>query len=141
MNVPPLPRPTGGRFFEAYTRGLTTADLERLFTRDAPEAYRFFSRHVDFDELKDRPWHLRMLGRARAAVPGVHAQADAGAPGAVRRALVASLIGLIELLSELPLVPDSAPGLRARNPVAAHGLSAREPAGAARSCRPLVAEE
>ena len=65
MHVPPLPRPTGGRFFEAYTRGLTTADLERLFTRDAPEAYRFFSRNVDFDELKDRPWHLRILGRAR----------------------------------------------------------------------------
>ena len=63
MNVPPLPRPTGGRFFEAYTRGLTTTDLERLFTRDAPEAYRFFSRNVDFDELKDRPWHLRLLGR------------------------------------------------------------------------------
>ena len=70
MNVPPLPRPTGGRFFEAYTRGFTTADLERLFTRDAPEAYRFLSRNVDFDELKDRPWHWRMLGRARLLFPG-----------------------------------------------------------------------
>ena len=65
MNVPPLPRPTGGRFFEVYTRGLTTGDLERLFTRDAPEAYRFFSRNVDFNELKDRPWHWRILGQAR----------------------------------------------------------------------------
>ena len=55
MSVPPLPRPTGGRFFEVYTRGLTTGDLERLFTRDAPEAYRFFSRNIDFGELKDRP--------------------------------------------------------------------------------------
>ena len=31
----------------------TTADLERLFTRDAPEAYRFFSRNIDFDELQE----------------------------------------------------------------------------------------
>ena len=51
MTVPPLPRTPGGsgRFFEAYTQGLTTADLERLFTRDTPEAYRFFSRSIDFE--------------------------------------------------------------------------------------------
>ena len=62
---PTTAAPDRRSFFEAYTRGLTTADLERLFTRDAPEAYRFFSRNIDFDELKNRPWHLRMLGDAR----------------------------------------------------------------------------
>src|SRR5215208_1875779 len=65
MNVPPLPRPTGGRFFEAYTQGFTTVELERLFTRDTPEAYRFFSRHIDVDELKKLPWHRRTLVHLR----------------------------------------------------------------------------
>ena len=47
--VPPLPRTPGGphRFFKAYTQGLTTVELERLFTRETPEAYRFFSRSID----------------------------------------------------------------------------------------------
>ena len=67
MAVPPLPRTPGGssRFFEAYTQGLTTVDLERLFTRDTPEAYRFFSRAIDFDALKRLPWHRRTLAHAR----------------------------------------------------------------------------
>ena len=80
MKVPPLPRQTGGPFFETYTRGLTKADIERLFTRDTLEAYKFFSRNIDFDELKKQPWHLRMLGHARLLFLGFHAQAHARAP-------------------------------------------------------------
>ena len=114
MNVPPLPRPTGGRFFEAYTRGLTTADLERLFTRDAPEAYRFFSRNVDFDELKNRPWHLRMLGRARMLFLAFTLKLSPARRVLYASALVASLIGLIELFQSFHLFliphPAFAPG-------------------------------
>jgi len=114
MNVPPLPRPTGGRFFEAYTRGLTTADLERLFTRDAPEAYRFFSRHVDFDELKNRPWHLRMLGRVRMLFLAFTLKLTPARRVLYGSALVASLIGLIELFQSFHLFliphPAFAPG-------------------------------
>ena len=52
MTVPPLPRSDSGRFFQTYTAGLTTTDIERLFTRDAPEAYRMFARSIDFGSLK-----------------------------------------------------------------------------------------
>src|SRR5687767_963967 len=114
MNVPPLPRPTGGRFFEAYTRGLTTADLERLFTRDAPEAYRFFSRNVDFDELKNRPWHLRMFGRARLLFLAFTLKLTPARRILYGCALVASLIGLLELYQSFHLFliphPAFAPG-------------------------------
>src|SRR5688572_13743378 len=114
MNVPPLPRPTGGRFFEAYTRGLTTADLERLFTRDAPEAYRFFSRHVDFDELKGRPWHLRMLGRIRLLFLAFTLKLTPARRVLYGSALVASLIGLVELYQSFHMFliphPAFAPG-------------------------------
>src|SRR5687767_1068285 len=65
--VPPLPRTPGGphHFFKAYTDGLTTVELERLFTRETPEAYRFFSRTIDHSELKKLPWHRRILAYAR----------------------------------------------------------------------------
>ena len=65
MSVPPLPRAGSGRFLKDYTQGLTTSELERLFTRDTPEAYRFFTRTVDFEALNKLPWHRRVLAQAR----------------------------------------------------------------------------
>jgi phosphoserine phosphatase RsbU/P len=53
------------RFFDNYTRDLTSADFHRLFTRDAPEAYRFFARGLDFDKLADEPWYRRWPVQAR----------------------------------------------------------------------------
>ena len=38
-------------FFALYTRDVTTADLQRLFTHDARDAYWFFARHIDEDTL------------------------------------------------------------------------------------------
>lgn len=65
-----MPRPAPGpararRFFEAYTRGLTREDVQRLFTRDTPEAYRFFARSMDEEALGRLPWHRRTFVRAR----------------------------------------------------------------------------
>jgi sigma-B regulation protein RsbU (phosphoserine phosphatase) len=114
MTVPPLPRPTGGRFFEAYTRGLTKVDLERLFTRDTPEAYRFFARNIDFDELKDRPWHRRTLGRARLLFLAFTLKLTPARRALYGTSLLACLIGLVELFREFRLFliphPAFAPG-------------------------------
>lgn len=114
MNVPPLPRPTGGRFFEVYTRGLKTADLERLFTRDAPEAYRFFSRNIDFGELKDQPWHWRILGQARLLFLAFALKLTPARRVLYGTSLIACLIGLVELFREVHLFlvphPTFAPG-------------------------------
>ena len=53
------------QFFEVYTQDLTTSDLERLFTRDAPEAYRFFSRGDRPSAIEQLPWHRRARGSMR----------------------------------------------------------------------------
>ncbi len=52
-------------FFETYTRDLKAEDLQRLFTRDTKEAYRFFARHIDVSSLEGLPWHRRMLAHLR----------------------------------------------------------------------------
>src|SRR5437762_12643217 len=57
--------PGRSRFFDTYTRDLSADDLRRLFTRDTKEAYRFFTRHVDFTSLDRLPWHRRALAKAR----------------------------------------------------------------------------
>src|SRR2546425_3145196 len=54
-----------GEFFDTYTRDLKVADLQRLFTRDTKEAYRFFTRHVDPSAYDALPWHRRWLARVR----------------------------------------------------------------------------
>ena len=53
------------RFIATYTSGLTSEDLQRLFTRDTVEAYRFFTRGIDPGEIAKLPWHRRIVARVR----------------------------------------------------------------------------
>ena len=55
--MPPLSRARD--FFAAYTQDLTSDELSRLFTRDTPEAARFFTRGVDSKAFRALPWHRR----------------------------------------------------------------------------------
>jgi serine phosphatase RsbU (regulator of sigma subunit) len=52
-------------FFDTYTKDFKADDLQRLFTRDTRDAYRFFTRHVDFAETAQLPWHKRVIARGR----------------------------------------------------------------------------
>ena len=106
MAVPPLPRTPGGtsRFFEAYTQGLTTVDLERLFTRDTPEAYRFFSRAIDFDALKKLPWHRRTIAHARLFFLAFTMKLTPARRAIYGVSLVCILVGLFELYQEMHML-------------------------------------
>jgi serine phosphatase RsbU (regulator of sigma subunit) len=97
--VPPLPRSPGTdrRFLDAYTQGLTTADIERLFTRDTPEAYRFFSRHVDLESLAGLPWHRRTIAHARLLFLAFTLKLTPARRALYGMALVATVFGMIEL--------------------------------------------
>jgi phosphoserine phosphatase RsbU/P len=52
-------------FLNAYTHGLKREDLQRIFTRDTREAYRFFAKNFDERALTGLPRHRRWLSRAR----------------------------------------------------------------------------
>jgi hypothetical protein len=110
MSVPPLPRPGDGKFFESYTRGLTSRDIERLFTRDAPEAYRFFSRTIDLERLKKLPWYRRTVMHARLFFLAFTLKLTPARRAIYGVALLTSVIGLLELFRgiHLFLVPHPA---------------------------------
>jgi phosphoserine phosphatase RsbU/P len=116
VSVPPLPRTPGGsdRFIDAYTRGLTPGDIERLFTRDAPEAYRFFSRHIDVKALASLPWHRRTLAHARLVFLAFALKLTPARRAIYGAALGAALVGVIELFRGFHLFllphPSFAPG-------------------------------
>jgi sigma-B regulation protein RsbU (phosphoserine phosphatase) len=46
-------------FFAAYTQDLTSQEFGRVFTRETPEAYRFFTRGIDQKAFRALPWHRR----------------------------------------------------------------------------------
>jgi sigma-B regulation protein RsbU (phosphoserine phosphatase) len=104
MSVPPLPRPGDGKFFESYTRGLTSREIEQLFTRDAPEAYRFFSRAIDVEALKKLPWHRRTLMHARLFFLAFTLRLTPARRAIYGVALVTTVVGLVELFQGIRLL-------------------------------------
>ena len=60
-------RPSRAReFFATYTQDLTTDDLGKLFTRDTPEAYRFFTEGIDSSAFAGLRWYRRWARWAQA---------------------------------------------------------------------------
>jgi phosphoserine phosphatase RsbU/P len=52
-------------WLDTYVRDLKADDLQRLFTRDAREAYEFFARHIDPRQFEGLPWHRRTAVQLR----------------------------------------------------------------------------
>src|SRR5687768_17626660 len=84
--------------FNRYTREITQADLERLFTRETPEAYRYFARHIDHDALAALPWHRRWPRFARQFFMAFAMRLSPARRALYGVAIVAALLGAIELL-------------------------------------------
>lgn len=84
-------------FFAAYTQDLTTEELGRVFTRDAPEAYRFFTRGVDSKAFRALPWHTRALRWTQAFFVAFTMRLTPARRLLYGLALVAAAVGVIEL--------------------------------------------
>ena len=90
-------RSRAGRFFATYTKDLKSEDVQRLFTRDTREAYRFFAREIDREELAKLPWFRRQWMHA-----GLFARAVLMRLSPARRALYGvalgcAIVGLLQL--------------------------------------------
>lgn len=85
------------RFVDIYTKDLTAEDLQRLFTRDTREAYRFFARHVDSDTLKHLPPHRRAVAYAKAVFLAFAMKLSPARRLVYGISLVSAFIGLVSL--------------------------------------------
>ena len=110
---PPLPRPHEN-LLSAYTQGLSSSEIERLFMRDTPDAYRFFSRHIDVDALAKLPWYRRWVTQARMVFLAFTMRLSPGRRALYGASIVVTVIGLLELFRGLHLLliphPVFAPG-------------------------------
>ena len=52
-------------FIKRYTHDLTSDELRKLFTRETPEAYRFFAKGINTAELEGLPWYQKAMKYAQ----------------------------------------------------------------------------
>jgi serine phosphatase RsbU (regulator of sigma subunit) len=90
-------RASARTFFEQYTRDLTPADFQRLFTRETPDAYRYFVRAIDTDRLALEPWYRRWLIQARLVFTAFTMRLSPARRVLYALAVVMTILGLLML--------------------------------------------
>jgi sigma-B regulation protein RsbU (phosphoserine phosphatase) len=91
-------------FFDTYTQDLTADDLQRLFTRETREAYRFFTRGTDPQAFAHLPWHKRALAHARLLFLAFTMKLTPARRMVYAIALLLAFIGLVNLFRGVGLV-------------------------------------
>ena len=92
------------RWFDPYTRNLSAEDLQRLFTHDTPDAYRFFTRGFDQDALAGLPWWQQVAMRFRQVFVAFTLKLPPARRALYLGALVIALVGIIRLFRGFALV-------------------------------------
>jgi len=101
-------------FFENYTRDLKADDLQRLFTRDAREAYQFFARHIDERALEGLPRHRRVIERLRLFFTAFTMKLSPARRLVYAAALLFAAFGTFQLMRFPIVVGDGGSGFVAR---------------------------
>jgi sigma-B regulation protein RsbU (phosphoserine phosphatase) len=101
-------------WIHTYTRDLSSEDLQRLFTDDTRDAYDFFARGLDEDELARLPWWKRAAMRFRQVFIAFTLKLPAARRAVYLVALIIGVLGLIRLFTgfEPVAVPLGVPFLQ-----------------------------
>ncbi|MBI3400835.1 MAG: PP2C family protein-serine/threonine phosphatase [Acidobacteria bacterium] len=102
------PRSKLSAFFDTYTKDLKADDLQRLFTRDTREAYKFLTRGVDPDALRGLPWHKRVWTHGRTLFLAFSMKLSPARRIVFATALVLALYGLLFLFRGIGVVEVAA---------------------------------
>ena len=86
-------------FFSTYTQDLSADELSKLFTRETPEAYRFFARGVNTAELEGLPWHRRAVKYLQAFFLAFTMRLSPARRAIYGVALLTSVIGMFQLFN------------------------------------------
>ena len=103
MNVPHRPSRLAD-FFDNYTKDLTAEDLQRLFTRDTRDAFKFFTRGRDADAMQRLPWHRRAIAEARILFLAVSMKLSPARRMVFGGALLLALVGLFNLFRGVGII-------------------------------------
>ena len=91
-------------WFDTYTRDLSAEDLQRLFTHDTRDAYRFFSRGLDEEQVGRLPWWKQIAVRFRQVFVAFTLKLPPARRALYLGALAVAVLGLIKLFRGFTLV-------------------------------------
>jgi len=91
-------------FFDTYTKDLTAEDLQRLFTRDTRDAYKFFMRGRDADAVARLPWHRRIIAEIRILFLGFSMKLSPARRVVFGGSLVLAFVGLVNLFRGIGII-------------------------------------
>src|SRR3954451_25397959 len=91
-------------FFDSYTKDLTPEDLQRLFTRDTRDAYKFFTRGRDADAMQRLPWHTRIVDEVRILFLAFSMKLSPARRVVFGGALLLAFVGMIGLFKGLGII-------------------------------------
>jgi hypothetical protein len=91
-------------FIARYTHDLTSEELGKLFTRETPEAYRFFARGINTAELEGLPWYTKALRYAQGFFLAFTMRLSPARRLMYGISLVACVIGLLQLFDGFGLM-------------------------------------
>ncbi|HJR61735.1 MAG TPA: PP2C family protein-serine/threonine phosphatase [Vicinamibacterales bacterium] len=90
--------------YERYSRDLSAEDLQRLFTHDTRDAYRFFARGVDQETLAHLPWWKRIATRAQQIFVAFTLKLPPARRALYLTGLVVALFGVVRLFRGFAMV-------------------------------------
>jgi serine phosphatase RsbU (regulator of sigma subunit) len=91
-------------WFDTYTRDLSGEDLQRLFTHDTRDAYRFFTRGFDEESLSAYPWWKQLGLRIRQVFVAFTLKLPPARRALYLGSLVIALVGVIKLFQGFAVV-------------------------------------
>jgi sigma-B regulation protein RsbU (phosphoserine phosphatase) len=100
--------PSGPHWFDAWTRDIardvTAEDLQRLLTHDTRDAYRFFTRGLDEEQLAKEHWWRRLFLRVRLVFTAFTLKLSPARRSLYLISLVVALIGVLKLYRQWSLI-------------------------------------
>jgi sigma-B regulation protein RsbU (phosphoserine phosphatase) len=92
------------QFFKRYTHDLTSDELGKLFTRETPEAYRFFAKGINTAELEGLPFFKRVIKYAQGFFLAFTMRLSPARRLMYGVSLAFSVIGLLQLFRGFGLI-------------------------------------
>ncbi|CAN5873758.1 hypothetical protein BH18ACI5_BH18ACI5_23990 [soil metagenome] len=83
--------------YDMYARDLSQEDLQRLFTHDTRDAYKFFTRGVDQDQLAKLPWWKAFPERVRQIFVAFTMRLPPARRALYLASIIIALLGIIKL--------------------------------------------
>src|SRR5690348_13238864 len=104
LNVSSTGADRAREWFATYTRDLSAEDLQRLFTHDTRDAYRFFSRGLNEEQLAHLPWWKRSALRFRQVFVAFTLKLPPARRALFLGALAIALLGVLKLFRGFAMV-------------------------------------